>query len=75
MRADSADIGPEATPVGASVSSDRTAQDRSMPKPDEFIPTPIASLGGRAASRATNAYKVRAAEIVLTDRIISKSAD
>jgi hypothetical protein len=28
MRADSADIGPEATPVGASVSSDRRAQDR-----------------------------------------------
>jgi hypothetical protein len=49
-----------------SVSSDRSAQDRSQAKPDEVVQTPVARLSGRAASRATNAYAVRAAEIVLT---------
>ena len=42
------------------------AQDRSKAKPDEVVQTPVARLSGRAASRATNAYAVRAAEIVLT---------
>jgi hypothetical protein len=46
--------------------SDRIAQDRSKAKPDEVVQTPVARLSGRAASRATNAYAVRAAEIVLT---------
>jgi hypothetical protein len=50
----------------ASVSSDRSAQDRSKAKPDEVVQTPVARLSGRAVSRATNAYAVRAAEIVLT---------
>jgi hypothetical protein len=36
-------------------------------KTDEVVQTPVARLSGRAASRATNAYAVRAAEIVLTD--------
>ena len=55
----------EASSNGALVSSDR-AQDRSKAKPDEVVQTPVARLSGRAASRATNAYAVRAAEIVLT---------
>jgi hypothetical protein len=50
----------------ASVSSDRRAQDRFRAKPDEFVQTPVARLSGRTASRATNAYAVRAAEVVLT---------
>ena len=41
-------------------------QDRSKARPDEVVQTPVARLSGRAASRATNAYAVRAAEIVLT---------
>jgi hypothetical protein len=49
------------------VSSDRSAQDRSKAKPDEVVQTPVARLSGRAASRATNADGVRAAEIDLTD--------
>jgi hypothetical protein len=51
----------------ASVSSARSAQDRSKAKPDEVVQTPVVRLSGRAASRATNASAVRAAEIVLTD--------
>ena len=50
-----------------SVSSDRRAQDRSKAKPDEVVQTPVARLSGRAANRATNAYVVRAAYVVLTD--------
>jgi hypothetical protein len=50
----------------ASVSSDRSAQDRSKAKPDEAVQTPVARLSARAASRATNAYAARAAEIGLT---------
>ena len=46
--------------------SDRSAQDRSKAKPDEVVQTRVARLSGRAASRATYAYAVRAAEIVLT---------
>jgi len=67
MQADPADKGPEATPVGASVSSDRSAQDRPKAKPDKVVQTPVARLSGRAASRANYAYAVRAAEIVLTN--------
>src|SRR5271166_6215267 len=44
--------------------SDRSAQDRSQAKPDEVVRTPVTRLRGRAATRATNAYAVRAAEIV-----------
>src|SRR5262249_61022770 len=67
--------GSEGTPWGASVSSDRRAQDRSQAKPDEVVQTPVARLSSRAASRATNASAVRAAEIVLTHRAIWKFAD
>ena len=42
------------------------AQDRSKATPNEVVQTPVTRLRGRAASRATNAYAVRAAEIVLT---------
>ena len=35
-------------------------------KPDEVVQTPVARLSGRAASLPTNAYAVRADEIVLT---------
>ena len=48
------------------LSSGRRAQDRSWAKHDEVVQTPVARLSGRAASRPTNAYVVRAAEIVLT---------
>jgi hypothetical protein len=58
--------GPEATSDGASVLLDRSAQDRSKAWLDEVVRTPVARLSGRAASRATNAYAVRAAEIVPT---------
>jgi hypothetical protein len=44
----------------------RRAQDRATVKPDEVVRTPAARMSGRAASRATNAYAVNAAEIVLT---------
>jgi hypothetical protein len=44
-------------------------------KPDEVVQTPVERLSGRAASRATNAYAVRAAEIVLTQWAIWKFAD
>jgi hypothetical protein len=47
--------------------SDGAAQDRSEAKPDEAVQTPVARLSGRAASRATNAYAVRTAYVVLTD--------
>ena len=40
-------------------------QDGSKSKPDEVVQNPVARLSGRAASRATNAYAVRPAEIVL----------
>jgi hypothetical protein len=40
--------------------SDRSAHDRSKAKPDEVVQTRVARLSGRAASRATNAYAVRA---------------
>ena len=53
-------------PADASVSSDRSAQDRSEAKPEDVAQTPVARLRDRAASRAKNAYAVRAAEIVLT---------
>ena len=66
MKADPADNQCETTPEDRSVLSDRSAQDRSKAKPDEVVQTPVASLSGRAASRATNAYAVRAPEIVLT---------
>jgi hypothetical protein len=46
--------------------TDRSAQDRPKAMPDEVLQPPVASLRGRAASRATNAYPVRVAEIVLT---------
>jgi hypothetical protein len=36
----------------ASVSSDRSAQDRSKAKPDERVQAPVARMSGRAASRA-----------------------
>ena len=52
--------------LNASVSSDRSAEDRSKAKPDEVVQTPVARLSGRAANRATSAYAVSAAEIVLT---------
>jgi hypothetical protein len=52
--------------LDASVSSDLSAQDRSQAKPDEVVQAPVARLSGRAASRATIAYAVRAAEIVVT---------
>jgi hypothetical protein len=55
--------------------SDRSAQDRSKAKPDEVVQTPVVRLSGRAASRATNASAVRAAEILLTHRVIWKFAD
>jgi hypothetical protein len=55
--------------------ADRSAQDRPMAKLDEVVQTPVPRLSGRAASRATNAYAVRAAEIVLTHRFIWKFAD
>jgi len=61
--------------LDASVSSDRRAQDRSKAKPDEVVQTRVARLSGRAASRATIAQAVRAAEIVLTHRVIWKFAD
>jgi hypothetical protein len=61
--------------LDASVSSDRSAQDRSKAKPDEVVQTPVVRLSGRAASRATNASAVRAAEILLTHRVIWKFAD
>ena len=35
-------------------------------KLDEVVQTPAARLSGRTATRATDAYGVRAAEIVLT---------
>ena len=54
---------------------ERSAQDRSKAKPDEVVQTPVARLSGRAASCATNADAVRAAEIVLTHRVIWKFAD
>jgi hypothetical protein len=58
---------PSAPPLEpASVSSDRSAQNRSKAKLDEVVHTPVATLSGRAASRATNAYAVRAVENVLT---------
>jgi hypothetical protein len=46
--------------------SDRSAQDRSKAEPDEVVQSAVARLSGRAASRATHAYAVRAAEIVMT---------
>jgi hypothetical protein len=61
--------------LDASVSSDRSAQDRSKAKPDEVVQTPVVRLSGRAASRATKVYAVRAAEMVLTLRVIWKFAD
>ncbi len=51
---------------GSTVSSARSAHDRSKAKPDEVVQTPVARLSGRAASRATNADAVRASEVVLT---------
>jgi hypothetical protein len=57
----------EDSPDIASVSSYRRAQDRSQAKPDEIAQTAGARLSGRAARRATNAYAVCAAEMVLTD--------
>jgi hypothetical protein len=59
----------------ASVSSDRRARDRSQAKPDEVVQTPVVRLSGRAARRATNASAVRAAEVLLTHRVIWKFAD
>jgi hypothetical protein len=41
-------------------------QNRSTSKPDEDVQTPVARLICRAATRATNARAVRAAEIILT---------
>jgi hypothetical protein len=61
--------------LDASVSLDRRAQDRSQAKPDEVVRTPVTRLRGRAAIRATNAYAVRAAEIVPTPCGIKKSGD
>jgi hypothetical protein len=40
--------------------------DRSKARPDEVVQTPVSGVSGQAASRATNAYAMRAAEIVLT---------
>jgi hypothetical protein len=45
--------------------SDRS-EDRSKAKPDEVVQTFLARSSGVAGSRATNAYAVRADEIVLT---------
>jgi hypothetical protein len=66
MKADPADNQCETTPEDRSVLSDRSAQDRSKAKPDEVVQTPVARLNGRVASRATNAYAVRAAELVVS---------
>jgi hypothetical protein len=55
----------ETTPENVSVSLARSAQDHSTAKPDEVVQTPVPRLSRRAASRETNAYAVRAAEIVL----------
>ena len=46
--------------------ADRRAQNHSKAKPDEGVQTLVARLSGRAASCATTAYAVRAAEIVPT---------
>ena len=43
-----------------------SAQDRSDGKSVDTVQTTVGRLCGRAASRATNAYAVRAAEIALT---------
>jgi hypothetical protein len=59
----------------ASMSSDRSAQDRSEAKPDKVVQTPVAKFRHRDASRATNADAVRAAETVLTHGVIWKFAD
>jgi hypothetical protein len=44
-------------------------------KPDEVVQTPAAKLSGRAASRATNIYAVRASEIVPTRLRIRRFGD
>jgi hypothetical protein len=51
IRADPTARLPDATSKGASVSSDRSAQDRSQAKRDEVVQTPVARLSGRAAQQ------------------------
>jgi hypothetical protein len=53
-------------PTYFGVIGNRGAQGRSEAKPDEVVRTPVTGLKGRAATRATNAYAVREAEIVPT---------
>ena len=66
IEADPADVGSETTSEETSVCRTRSTQDRSKAKPDSVVRIPVARSSGRAASRATHAYAVRAAQIVLT---------
>jgi hypothetical protein len=59
----------------ASVSSDRSAQDRSKARPDEVVQTPVARLSGRAASRATNACVIHASTTRVASGVPRQSAD
>jgi hypothetical protein len=57
------------------MSADRSAKHHSEAKPAEVVQTPVTRLSGRAATHATKAYAVRAAEIILTDWVVLKFAD
>jgi hypothetical protein len=59
----------------ASVSSDRSAQDRSKAKPDQVVRTPVARLSSRASSRATSADAVHASTTRVVSGIPRQSAD